>query len=121
MNRLNPEQLSEIKDGYIVMRSLEAERIKSRQPKSRMNSVLMFNDKRIRSTRTGDSGGMWVWCGLTLYYALSSGLYNEQQGRLYSENEIREIFKRENIREYYYNNLSPENAYWKVFRNLADS
>lgn len=113
MKRLTTDEFRELKDGYIAMRENKAEGLSKRHGKSKPSGKLIFNDRR---TYSGKSGGLWVWSGMVVNAALSSGLYNEIKGRLFSESEIRKIFTRDNIREFYHVGKRPEDAFWDVLR-----
>ena len=118
MTKLSREQLSDLKDCYLAMRENVSDGLKRRQGKSIRTGNINFTDRR--SNRKGTNNGLWVWCGFTLYYALNSGLYNEYHRRLYTEVEIRAMFSRDNIKQFYFEGKNPEEAFWQVFRQLSN-
>ena len=118
MTRLSTQQLSELKDDYIAMRENISEGLKRRSGKSLRAGNIIFTDCRMRSTRKGTNNGLWVWIGEALNVALNSGLYNEIEKRLYTEDEIRKMFTRDVISEFYFIDKRPEEAFWDVLRKL---
>ena len=122
MTRLSTQQLSELKDDYIAMRENISEGLKRRSGKSLRAGNIIFSDRRQNyhkpTSRKEANGGLWVWAGMVLNIALNSGLYNEIEKRLYTEDEIRKMFTRDVISEFYFIDKRPEEAFWDVLRRL---
>ena len=118
MTKLSREQLSELKDCYLVMRENVSDGLRRRQGKSTKPGKIYFTDNK--PNRKGTNNGIWVWCRLALDHALNSGLYNEYKRRPYNEGEIRAMFSKDNIKQFYLDGKNPEEVFWLVFRQLSN-